>query len=367
MTLTLAQTQTPITLRMREALIDCDVHNYLADSKALFPYLATRWHRQLETASITIAGAYPGSTYPKHHPYAARVDAWPPGKLPGTDLDFMRAQLLDAWNIEYAVLNTLHFAGQQRASEFAIALATALNEWQVAHWLDQNTRLRAALIVPHEDGDEAAAEIERCARDKRFVQVLLPVRTREPFGRRKYWKLYEAAERNGMPIGIHFGGAPGLPITGVGWPSFYYEDHAGMAQSFQSHVVSLVCEGVFEHFPSLQVVLIEGGFAWLAPLMWRLDSAWKRLRDEVPHLTRLPSEVIRQHFWFTTQPIEEPPKSLYFQQLLAQLDMNDRILFATDYPHWDFDSPEQALPVNLAPSLREQIRSRNARALYHLE
>ncbi|MEP7200513.1 MAG: amidohydrolase family protein [Chloroflexota bacterium] len=352
-----------------DAIIDGDIHNYVASPQLLFPYLAERWQRRLDAGGIGvgIGAAYPGGNYPKHHPYAARVDAWPPGKVPGADLDFMRKQLLDEWNIAYGVLNTLHFAGQQRIPEYAQALATALNDWQVEHWLDPEPRLRAAIIAPFEDGDAGAAEVERCARDKRFVQVLVPVRTQEPLGRRKYWPMYEAAERNGLPIAIHFGGSNGWPITGAGWPSFYIEDHAGMAQSFQSHVISLVCEGVFERFPALKVVLVEGGFAWLAPLMWRLDQSWKRLRDEVPHVTRLPSETIREHFWFTTQPIEEPPKPLYFKQLLEQLDMNDRILFATDYPHWDFDAPDQSLPTNIAPALRRQIMSENARALYGFE
>jgi len=42
-------------------------------------------------------------------------------------------------------------------------------------------------------------------------------------------------------------------------------------------------------------------------LSWRLDKHWNRMRDEVPHVKRPPSEYIKEHIWFSTQPMEEPP------------------------------------------------------------
>ncbi|MBO0703520.1 MAG: amidohydrolase family protein, partial [Candidatus Dormibacteraeota bacterium] len=122
----------------------------------------------------------------------------------------------------------------------------------------------------------------------------------------------------------------------------------------------------FERFPELKIVLIEGGFAWLAPLMWRLDDVHRRLGAEVPEVRRPPSSYIREHFWVTTQPMEEPPRPAQFSRLLDQLGMNDRLMFATDYPHWDFDAPDASIPVRLEPALHRAIMSENAARLYGL-
>jgi predicted TIM-barrel fold metal-dependent hydrolase len=98
--------------------------------------------------------------------------------------------------------------------------------------------------------------------------------------------------------------------------------------------------------------------------MWRLDRAYGLLKEEVPHLRRLPSEYIREHFWLTTQPVEEPHDPADFALLLDDLGMDDHVMFSTDYPHWDFDAPDAAIPTSLAPERRRKIMSENARALY---
>lgn len=345
-------------------VIDCDIHNTLSSETVLYPYLSERWrrHHQMLGAPDRVGGYVP-----RGMPYGARYDAWTPsGHRPGSDLNFLREQLLDLWDIEYGILNCLTPVCEMPNLEYAAAFARAVNDWQIDEWLDPEPRLRASMIVACDDGKLASQEIDRLAADPRFVQILLLARTMEPLGRRKYWEMYEAAVRHDLPIGIHFTGVGVGPITAVGKPSHYIEDHAGMTQAFQTQVTSLVCEGVFEHFPTLKVALIEGGFAWLPPLMWRLDRAWKKLRAEVPYLKRSPSEYIREHFWMTTQPIEEPPKPEYFQQLLEHINAAERLMFATDYPHWDFDSPDRTLPTNLPPGLKRNIMAENARGFYQL-
>jgi predicted TIM-barrel fold metal-dependent hydrolase len=349
--------------------IDTDIHNSVPPG-ALTPYLPKRWQQYQDIIGVRGHHGYEvGSlflAYPKNQPRGNRTDATPPSGLPaGADLDFMREQHLDALNVEYGVLNTYHEVFDQLNVEYAAALCRAMNEWQIAEWLEKEPRLRASIMVPYEDAELAAAEIDRFADYPGFIQVLLVVRTLEPLGRRKYWKMYEAAERNGLPIAIHFGGLGGNAITSSGWPSYYIEDQTSMSQAFQSQMISLVIEGVFERFPNLRIVTMEGGIAWIPSLMWRLDNLWTRLREEVPHLKRPPSEYIREHFYITTQPVEEPDNPKHLLQTIQHID-SDKLMFSTDYPHWDFDDPDRAFPVKLPPDLKRRIYSENARELYQL-
>lgn len=139
-----------------------------------------------------------------------------------------------------------------------------------------------------------------------------------------------------------------------------------MAQIFQSQVISLIVEGVFDKFPELRVALIESGVTWLPSLMWRLDKEWKGLRREVPWVKRLPSQYIRDHIRLTTQPLDAPPDLQHVQQIIEQLGSDELLMFATDYPHWHFDAPGEAFPAGLPASLERKIKFENARAFYRL-
>ncbi len=84
-------------------------------------------------------------------------------------------------------------------------------------------------------------------------------------------------------------------------------------------------------------------------------------------MKRLPSEYVREHVYLTTQPVEEPHKPEYFSQMLEQFgEMTSHILFASDYPHWDSDNPDMALPAYLPKPVQQAIYFENARHLYRL-
>jgi hypothetical protein len=94
-----------------------------------------------------------------------------------------------------------------------------------------------------------------------------------------------------------------------------------------------------------------------------MDKHWSRMRSEVPHVKRPPSEYVREHVWFTTQPMEEPGSAAALIDLFGRIGW-DRLLFATDYPHWDYDDPRTAFKANLTEAQRHQLLYGNAREFY---
>jgi predicted TIM-barrel fold metal-dependent hydrolase len=345
------------------AVVDCDVHTAPRAASVLGRYLPERWRLYHET--------YGGRTatrlaYPRAHPRASRSDSFPADGPPGSDLAVLREQLLDRYAVSHAIMTPIGLQPSVLHRDYGAALAAATNEWQAAEWLEADARLRASIIIAHEAPDLAADEIRRRAPDRRFVQAFTVIRSLEPFGQRRYWPIYDAASEAGLPIAFHFGYPGGGPATGAGWPSFYYEDHGGMPAAFEAQLASFVFSGAFDRFPELRVVLVEGGFGWLPPLVWRMERAVDTLGAEVSHLQRRPAEYVREHVWLTTQPMEEPRELRFLERTIRSVGV-DRLLFATDYPHWDFDDPEEALPVALPASLRRAVLAENARVLYRLD
>jgi predicted TIM-barrel fold metal-dependent hydrolase len=347
-------------------LIDCDVHNAVPSDDALRPYLSKAWQAHMDhVGPRTYAPYESGYVYPKVSPGGgSRTDAWPPGGgLPGSDLAFMRSQLLDPLGTRFAVLNCLYRAAEQRNEGYGAALARAVNDWQVEHWLERDDRLRASVTVTYESPELAAAEIRRRAEHRGFVQVLLFPRTKEPLGRRRYWPIFEAAQETGLPVGIHFASTTAAPVTPAGWPSYYIEDHTAMSLAFQAQASSLIVEGVFDRFENLKVAFVEGGFAWVPGLMARLDGLCHRMRAEVPALQRSPSEYLRDRIRITTQPMEEPERPKHLLDLIEQVG-DDVLMFSTDYPHWDFDHPQRAFQTRLPDRLVQKIMQDNALGFY---
>jgi len=278
-------------------------------------------------------------------------------------VETLQRDLLDPFGMDIAILNCMHAGMVAMSEDMGAAICGAANEWIAREWLDRDSRLRASITVPMQGPELAVQEIERWADDPRFVQILVPVSNDMPLGRRRYWPVYRAAEHLGLPVCIHAGSAMRQAPTSTGWPSYFLEDNIAEAQAFESTLLSLISEGVFEEFPKLTVVLAESGVGWMNSFMWRANKTWRALRVEVPWAKRSPAEVIRRHVRLTTQPLDLPHEAARIATFMTQLGSEDMLLFSTDYPHWHFDG-HAALNHPIAPVLRHRIMSDNPLRTY---
>lgn len=348
-------------MKIPSGAIDCDVHPAVPGMAALMPHLDAFWRehlaeRYIDQSPFTLQSYAPGL------PHSARPD-WRPAKgVAGGDLETFRAQALDAFGTRLAIANVLYGAVALFNNDMAAALCAAVNDWVAREWLDREPRLRASILVAPESGDLAAAEIERCAGDQRFVQVLLLVMGDRPLGHRFYWPIYRAAERHRLPIGIHAGSTFRHAPTGSGWPSYHLEDAILQAPAFEDTLVSFLAEGVFQKFPGTKLVLMESGFGWLPALMWRTNRSWRGVRTEVPWLDRAPADIVRDHVRFTLQPVDTPNGDI-LNRVMDHMRSDELILFSTDYPHWQF-AGEDALPAGLSDAMIRKITVDNPLATY---
>ena len=330
-------------------LIDCDVHCAPESFEALSPYLSDYWRQYITEAGIRLNGlayAYPrGIVAPAPSSYEALAEHLRDGR--------------------HAVLNCLTGFETHRNPYYAAAVASAINDWLRAEFLDRDPRLRASVAVSSVSADDAVSEIERVGGDPRFVQVLLPVRSDVPWGHKNNHAVFAAARDAGLHVGLHAWGRAGKAPTPSGFTTTHLEDYLGNQPIVQAQVLSFVSEGVFERFPELRVVVTECGFAWLAPLLWRFDKDWKGVWREVPWVKRRPSEYVHHHFRFTTAPAHLPSDPTALDQVLEMMDGPGMLVYASDFPHEHGDGLP-ALLDRLTEDDRRRVLSETAAELYGL-
>jgi predicted TIM-barrel fold metal-dependent hydrolase len=354
-------------------LIDCDIHIGYETLADLLPYLDPPTH-ELVVNSGTNGLAMP--SYPWNHPTGwIRHDLY--DRNAGSDsnfvfltLDTLRARHLDAYDV------TLGIVEPDEAAAFSIIpnaqlgahLCSAYNDWLLEQWLQAEPRLRGMLVVPAQYPEAAAREIRRLGPRDEFVGVFLPGGSRIPYGNPVYDPLWEAANELGLPVAIHTHfesiGIAGA-LTAAGMPDYYAEYHTLCGSGMYGHLISLLCHGIFERFPDTRVAMVEGGLVPFVGFLWRLDTNWKACRSEIPFCKRRPSEYVWDHVRFATQPLESPDDPEQLIKAIEFLRPADTLMYASDFPHWDFDEPEQTLR-QLPAEWRDNVRWRNADAFFRL-
>jgi predicted TIM-barrel fold metal-dependent hydrolase len=344
-------------------IFDADVHHQYASTAALAPYMPDG-----DASGIYMPRSGGGS--PRG---GMRRDAMPPnGGIAGSVPEFVVENHLERYGIDYALLNpgSPLALGGIPFLDLAADLASATNEWTIQEWFPVDERFLGSILVAPRDPDRAADEIRRHGAHPRMVQVTL---TSAPtlLGDRFMHPIFEAANEFGLPVNLHVGGgnqgvSPGDHPGGSTWPTSFLQLHIGMCIPGLYHLISMVSEGVFEKYPRIRFIVNEFGVSWLPFVMWRMDMEYRAAREDVPWLTRLPSAYIRDFVRFTTQPLESPEDPQRMVKLLGLVDAQDMLVFSSDYPHWDFDSPEFALK-GFPEEWKRRIYWDNASELFHLE
>jgi predicted TIM-barrel fold metal-dependent hydrolase len=332
--------------------IDCDIHPAPPGVNTLVPYLNDYWreqflNRHIERMPFVLTSAPPNA------PASVRQD-WRSRSGPAAaTLDAIRREALDPFGTRFAVCNVLHGAIALYNADMSAALCSGLNDWIAKELLDREPRLRASIVVATQDPALAAAEIERVAADRRFVQVLMLVMGDRLLGNRANWPIYQAAEKHGLAIGVHAGSTYRYAPTATGWPSFRVEDYVANATVAENQIMSLLAEGAFNRFPNLTFVFAETGFTWLPSLLWRSNKSWRGVRPEVPWIDRAPSDIVRERVRFTLQPVDAPDAGALVRTL-EHIGSDRVLLFSTDYPHWQFEG-ENAVPDGLSEAMLRRI------------
>lgn len=356
----------------RIAVVDTDVHPTLtpADPEIL-DRLSARWREYIREFGFRDTSTE--RTIPPQRKFTHRVDALDPSGRPAYIPGFTRGQLLDEYDMSGAILNDttaiqLLKGNGNFPAQLTSELCRAYNDAHAEVWMDDDPRFYSSLNIPIEDPGAAVEEISRCKEGPygdRYVQVMTEPRSDHLIGNPRYWPVFEACEHYDVPFSFHT--SPGRRMTASGGISYYFEWHCGIALRNFSFTPSLIFEGVFDRFPKLKVALIEQGWAWAVPFAWRMDASYEAMKKEVAHLERKPSEYLRDHFWFGTQPMVEPESKKEVKNVVGMFEDffgKERLMFSSDYPHWDFDSPYEAISTSISEESRRKILGQNASDLY---
>jgi uncharacterized protein len=338
-------------------IIDCDIHPSACPAHPIEPYVPAAFHEAVKQGM----GGAPSHGYRNPFGVTRRdTDCSDPKRV--------AEELLDRYGIVYGVLQPPGLGVSLTHNiDVGSALAHAWNEWQIGEWLAADPRYLGSVCVNLNDPQAAVREIREMGKHPRMVQVVVPGESADLYGHRRYFPIYEACAEMNLPFALHPGNEGNLrSSTPVGRPSSYLEWHTGIPLTFQAHVISMVTEGVFAHFSNLKLVLVEGGTAWLAHTMWRMDKNFKALRVNAPWLKKAPSEYVIENIRLTTQPLEEPDNPDHLLQIFEMIHAEKTICYASDFPHWDFDDPYHVLPRNTPESLARRIFYDNAAELYGL-
>lgn len=346
-------------------VVDVDAH-YTGEFEDLVEYIDEGpWRDRFgsEGAGSSLKGFWPKIT--SAHDTYRKPDSWqhPKGKEGlievKEDLQIDKIIFLGNQMIAFDQMK-----GDDRRPEI---YANAYVDYLLDRIIDPDEGLYGMIPLPTNDPEAAAALIDRVGDEEGIVAgVFIASKVEPPLGNRKYDVIYEAAEREDLPIVIH-GGTPGVDNFYLSGYEYRLETHTlSFIWANTSQLVSIVAQGIPEKYPDLDFIFQECGIFWIPMMMYRMDAEYFRKPNEAPLLEKRPSEYMKE-FYYGTQPLEEPPNKQYFMHIIEMLGGADRLMYASDYPHVDYDSPTSITSIpGLSDEEKAKILGQNAIEVFDL-
>jgi uncharacterized protein len=224
----------------------------------------------------------------------------------------------------------------------ADAYARAYNRWIADFCRDSGGRLIPIAQLTIGDPELAARELERAVADGCRGAFTLPFTwNRRPHGHQFFDRFWSAAERVGVPIGLHPGYEPLFANTltrfvdhdsspGVGGPGAQFMSNIVVRHGMQQAFASFFAYNTLERFPALRLGVLESGAGWIGSFLDRMDTlAEETMFRHFVELKTRPSEYFRRQCFISCDPDETAAP------LIVDHVGSGNFLWATDYPHPD--------------------------------
>lgn len=356
--------ETEANLVESSTIIDCDVHLDLYR----FPERVAAYTEE------------PYDQYLKSTKYSPMtIDGWNRtmgGKIKAPAIngpDQLHEELCVEFGVDCPILNTFAYLPNFPDVDMANIVAKGVNDYLLDQYLDEYDVFKGLAGIDVREPDKAAEEIDRIGNEDGIVGVYIENGAEQKqLGDPYYDAIYRAAEDNDLPIAYHSSAGSvfmqGFPVQHRGFRKFLEEHVVAHPFAMMQTLTSLIVQGTPVKFPDLDFVFLEAGLEWLPSIMFRLNKEYSIRRIEAPLLEKSPEEYIRESFYVGTQPIGEPNDPAHIQQLI-QMVGPEMILFATDYPHWDFDEPgavDRHLRTHFDSEDRDALLYGNATEIFDL-
>jgi predicted TIM-barrel fold metal-dependent hydrolase len=259
------------------------------------------------------------------------------GRDPQTRLEHMD---IDGIDIALLLPSQGLVVGAIRDPALATGVARAYNTWLARYCSAAPERLLGTAVLALQDIDRALAELRRAIGELGFRAVYMrpnPVAGRT-LADPHYVPLYALIEEMEIPLLLHegCGFAPGATMGVDRFENGLFSHAMSHTLEQMTALLSVICGGVLERFPRLQVAFLESGCSWVPYWLERLDDHFEVLRHEVPWLTMRPSEYFARQ---CTVAFEGSERML--PHVIEDLGA-ERLVYASDYPHSDAPFPSVA-------------------------